>query len=90
MICTLTGAKAALEFLYVRLSSKRLNFLACDRILWTVNITMNSLLNHRFLTLSSLSHSFTRASMIASPELPWKIWVSILSDLSMSRNQRKI
>lgn len=38
MICTLTGAKAALEFLCIRLSSKLLNFLACDRILWTVNI----------------------------------------------------
>lgn len=38
MICALTGAKAALEFLHVRLSSKCLNLLARDRILWTVNI----------------------------------------------------
>lgn len=38
MICTLTAAKAALEFFHVRLSSKRLNLQACDRILWIVNI----------------------------------------------------
>lgn len=38
MICTLTGAETALEFLHVRLSSKRLNLLTCDRILWIVNI----------------------------------------------------